>query len=212
MSSGGRGDSPLLSWPTDAPARPEHTPKRAAEQNLVRPSATACDDVRMSTEKKKDLLDEADRLREGGRPEEARERLLALTAEYPDDAEVACRTAWIHDVLGLESEAVPYYERALANPELSAEDRRGTLLGLGSTYRVLGRYGQGVETLRRGVEEFPDDGAMRTFLAMALFNTGEHDEAMRLLLELTAATSQDPYVQQYRRAIEHYAKDLHETV
>ncbi|CAM5646549.1 hypothetical protein SBADM41S_12045 [Streptomyces badius] len=69
-----------------------------------------------------------------------------------------------------------------------------------------------METLRRGVEEFPDDGAMRTFLAMALFNTGEHDEAMRLLLELTAATSQDPYVQQYRRAIEHYAKDLHETV
>lgn len=176
------------------------------------PSATACDDVRMSAEKKKDLLDEADRLREGGRPEEARERLLALTAEYPDDAEVACRTAWIHDALGLESEAVPYYERALANPGLSAEDRRGSLLGLGSTYRVLGRYGQGVETLRRGVEEFPDDGAMRTFLAMALFNTGEHDEAMRLLLELTAATSQDPYVQQYRRAIEHYAKDLHETV
>ncbi|MFQ6852651.1 tetratricopeptide repeat protein [Streptomyces sp. 35M1] len=166
----------------------------------------------MSAEKKKDLLDEADRLSEGGRPEEARERLLALTAEYPDDAEVACRTAWIHDALGLESEAVPYYERALANPGLSAQDRRGSLLGLGSTYRVLGRYGQGVETLRRGVEEFPDDGAMRTFLAMALFNTGEHDEAMRLLLELTAATSQDPYVQQYRRAIEHYAKDLHETV
>ncbi|SCF86515.1 Tetratrico peptide repeat-containing protein [Streptomyces sp. Cmuel-A718b] len=182
------------------------------ERNLVRPSGSACDDVRMSAEKKKDLLDEADRLREGGRPEEARERLLALTAEYPDDAEVACRTAWIHDALGLESEAVPYYERALANPGLSAQDRRGSLLGLGSTYRVLGRYGQGVETLRRGVEEFPDDGAMRTFLAMALFNTGEHDEAMRLLLELTAATSQDPYVQQYRRAIEHYAKDLHETV
>ncbi len=193
------------------PGRNTH-PKKATERNLVRPSATACDDVRMSAEKKRDLLDEADRLREGGRPEEARERLLALTAEYPDDADVACRTAWIHDALGLESEAVPYYERALANPGLSAEDRRGSLLGLGSTYRVLGRYGQGVETLRRGVEEFPDDGAMRTFLAMALFNTGEHDEAMRLLLELTAATSQDPYVQQYRRAIEHYAKDLHETV
>ncbi|WP_073223937.1 tetratricopeptide repeat protein [Streptomyces sp. NBRC 110465] len=166
----------------------------------------------MSTDEKKDLLDAADRLRREGRPEEARERLLALTAACPDDAEVAYRTAWIHDVLGLESEAVPYYERALARPELATEDRRGALLGLGSTYRVLGRYGQAVETLRRGVEEFPDDGALRTFLAMALFNTGEHDEAMRLLLELAASTSQDPYVQQYRRAIEHYAKDLHETV
>ncbi|CAM5666739.1 hypothetical protein SCALM49S_07913 [Streptomyces californicus] len=66
--------------------------------------------------------------------------------------------------------------------------------------------------MRRGVEEFPDDGALRTFLAMALFNTDEHHEAMRLLLEVTAATSQDPYVQRYRRAIEHYAKDLDETV
>ncbi|MFI1224931.1 MULTISPECIES: tetratricopeptide repeat protein [unclassified Streptomyces] len=166
----------------------------------------------MSGREKSDLLDEAYRLRTEGRPEEARERLLALTAEYPDDAEVAYRTAWIHDVLGLESEAVPYYERALAKPELGTEDRRGALLGLGSTYRVLGRYGQAVETLRRGVEDFPDDGALRTFLAMALFNTGEHQEAMRLLLELTAATSQDPYVQQYRRAIEHYAKDLDATV
>ncbi len=175
------------------------------------PSAPACDDVRMSAHKKRDLLDEADRLRTEGRPEEARERLLALTAEYPDDAEVAYRTAWIHDVLGLESEAVPYYERALAHPELASEDRRGALLGLGSTYRILGRYGQAVETLRRGVEEFPDDGSLRTFLAMALYNTDEHHEAMRLLLELTAATSQDPHVQQYRRAIEHYAKDLDET-
>ncbi len=182
------------------------------ERNLVRPSAPACDDVRMSADKKRDLLKETDRLREEGRPEEARSRLLAMTAEYPGDAEVAVRTAWIHDVLGLESEAVPYYERALARPELTAEDRRGALLGLGSTYRVLGRYGQAVETLRRGVEEFPDDGALRTFLAMALFNTGEHHEATRLLLELTATTSQDPSVQRYRRAIEHYAKDLHETV
>ncbi len=187
-------------------------PGRGAEPKLTRPSASACDDVRMSARKKRDLLDEADRLRTEGRPEEARDRLLGLTAEYPDDAEVAYRTAWIHDVLGLESEAVPYYERALANPELAVEDRRGALLGLGSTYRILGRYGQAVETLRRGVEEFPDDGALRAFLAMALFNTDEHHEAMRLLLELTATTSQDPYVQQYRRAIEHYAKDLHETM
>ncbi|CAM5667247.1 tetratricopeptide repeat protein [Streptomyces californicus] len=203
----------------DGCPRPAGThPGRPVERKLVRPSVLACDDVRMSTDgqmsdkKKRDLLAEADRLREDGRPEEARERLLALTAALPDDAEVAYRTAWVHDILGLESEAVPYYERALGNPGLGAEDRRGALLGLGSTYRVLGRYGQAVETLRRGVEEFPDDGALRTFLAMALFNTDEHHEAMRLLLEVTAATSQDPYVQRYRRAIERYAKDLDETV
>ncbi|WP_411082960.1 tetratricopeptide repeat protein [Streptomyces sp. cmx-18-6] len=165
----------------------------------------------MSTREKKDLLAETDRLREEGRQEEARERLLALTARFPDDAEVAYRTACVHDAMGLETEAAPYYERSLAGAGLGAEDRRGALLGLGSTYRVLGRYGQAVETLGRGVEEFPDDGALKTFLAMALFHTGEHHEAMRLLLRLLASTSDDRHVQRYRSAIEHYAKDLHAT-
>ncbi|MFF2329444.1 MULTISPECIES: tetratricopeptide repeat protein [unclassified Streptomyces] len=152
------------------------------------------------------------RLRTEGRPEEARERLLALSASFPEDAEVAYQTAWVHDVLGLEAEAVPFYERCLHGTGLSDEDRRGALLGLGSTYRVLGRYDRAVEVLRGGVERFPDDGALRTFLAMALFNTGEHHASMRLLLELLAATSEDPAVRSYRGAIEHYASDLHATM
>lgn len=77
---------------------------------------------------------------------------------------------------------------------------------------MLGQYERAVKVLRSGVERFPDDGALRTFLAMALFNTGEHHESMQLLLRLLAATSEDPHVRQYRRAIEHYAQDLHETM
>ncbi|MER8084112.1 tetratricopeptide repeat protein [Streptomyces sp. NPDC058316] len=158
------------------------------------------------------LLATAVRLRTEGRAEEARQRLLALCAAFPTDAEVAYQTAWAHDVLGLEAEAVPFYERCLDGTGLSEEDRRGALLGLGSTHRVLGHHHRAVEVLRGGVEEFPDDGALRTFLAMALFNTGEHHESSRLLLELLAATSEDPHVRQYRRAIEHYAQDLHATM
>lgn len=60
--------------------------------------------------------------------------------------------------------------------------------------------------------EFSDDGAMQTFLTMALFNTGQHHEAMQILLKLLAATSNDPHVHQYRRAIETYAEDLNATV
>ncbi|MEU0298060.1 tetratricopeptide repeat protein [Streptomyces sp. NPDC006175] len=166
----------------------------------------------MSAQKKDELLAEAVRLREEGHPEQARERLLSLTASFPDAADVAYQTAWAHDVLGLEAEAVPYYERSLQGDGLTDEERRGALLGLGSTYRVLGRFGQAVETLRRGVAEFPDDGALKTFLSMALFNTGEHHEAMQLLLCLLAATSESPGVQRYRPAIEHYAADLTRTM
>ncbi|MFF8276059.1 tetratricopeptide repeat protein [Streptomyces lateritius] len=172
-------------------------------------------DVNVSDEARDGLLAEAIRLREQGRQEEARARLLELSARYPDDAEVAYQTAWAHDVLGLEAEAVPFYERALDGTgasALSTDDRRGALLGLGSTYRVLGRYERAVATLRRGAEEFPDDGALRTFLAMALFNTGDHHESTRLLLNLLAATSDDPDVRRYRPAIEYYARDLNETV
>ncbi|WP_431771460.1 tetratricopeptide repeat protein [Streptomyces cucumeris] len=159
-----------------------------------------------------ELLAEAVGLRTRGEHERARRELVALAAAYPDDVEIAYQTAWVHDLLGLEAEAVPYYERGLGGPGLSDEDRRGALLGLGSTFRVLGRYAEAVDTLRRGAEEYPDDGAFRTFLAMALYNTGDHHDAMRLLLTLLAETSDDPSVRRYRRAVAHYAQDLDETV
>lgn len=166
----------------------------------------------MSIQSKRDLLTEVARLREEERFEEARGHLLALAGEFPDDAEVAYCAAAVHDRLGLESEAVAFYERCLSGTGLSDDDRRGALLGLGSTYRVLGRYADAVDTLRLGVRRHPDDGALRTFLAMALFNTGDHHEATRILLKLLAATSQDPDVRQYRRAIDHYSDDLEATV
>ncbi|MFG2644990.1 tetratricopeptide repeat protein [Streptomyces sp. NPDC048370] len=173
------------------------------------------DTTPLSDDERDGLLAAAVALREQGRQEEARDRLVELAARRPDDAEVAYQTAWAHDVLGLEAEAVPHYERALkatGTTGLSEEDRRGALLGLGSTFRILGRYEEAVATLRGAVEEFPDDGALRTFLAMALFNTGDHHESAMLLLRLLAATSDDPSVRRYRRAIEHYAEDLEETV
>lgn len=174
--------------------------------------ADARHDELMNGHTRDELLAEAIRLRRQGNPEEARRRLLDLASEHPGDAEVAYRTAWVHDVLGLEAEAVPFYERSLTGSGLSEEDRRGALLGLGSTYRILGRYTKAVDTLRQGAAEFPDDGALQTFLAMALFNTDQHHEAMRILLKLLATTSEDPYVRQYRRAIETYAQDLNDTV
>ena len=144
---------------------------------------------------------------EAGR-QRARELLLTLAAELPDDAEVAYQTAWLHDVLGLEAEAAPFYERALAGTGLAESDRLGSHLGYASTLRTLGRYPEAVAAFHEGLAEFPFDHALRTFLAMALYNVGEHHEAMRTLLETLAATSSDPGIQSYRPAIEYYAKDL----
>ncbi|MGC5399731.1 tetratricopeptide repeat protein [Streptomyces sp. DT20] len=150
------------------------------------------------------------RLREQKSPK-AHERLLALAARYPEDAAIAYQTAWSHDSLGLEAQAVPFYERALEGPGLSAEDRHGAFLGLGSTLRVLGRYEAARGVLRRSLEEFAHDASLLTFLAMTLYNLGESREAVRTLLKVTAATSADDRVQSYRPAIEYYADRLDET-
>ncbi|WP_373314544.1 tetratricopeptide repeat protein [Streptomyces longispororuber] len=158
------------------------------------------------------LLARAVRLRESGHREEARTLLLTLSERCPDDAEVAYQTAWVHDTLGLEAEALPHYVRAIQLPGLSDDDRRGALLGLGSTYRILGKYPEAVATLRDASAEYPDDGALRAFLAMALYNTGRSRDAMEILLHQLATTSQDPEIARYRPAIEHYATDLDATV
>lgn len=150
----------------------------------------------------------AARLRERGHADRALPRLLELAAEHPDDAQIAYQTAWAHDVLGLEAGAVPFYERSVAGSRLAANDLRDALLGLGSTYRVLGRYADAEKILRRGTEEFPDDAALRAFLAMALYNTGHHHEATTTLLTVLARTTGDTRVHRYRPAIEHYARNL----
>ena len=147
-------------------------------------------------------------LREAGSLDDARAVLLHLSSAVPDDVQVAYQTAWVHDLLGLEREAVPFYVRALDGDGLSAVERRGAMLGLGSTYRSLGMYSEAVGVLAYGVAEFPDDRALAVFLAMARYNAGEAKEAVAGLLTVLIDTADDPEIQRYRRAITFYAEDL----
>ncbi|GIO68949.1 hypothetical protein J21TS3_37700 [Paenibacillus cookii] len=93
-------------------------------------------------------------LRESGDAEQARKLWLSLLEEEPGNAEIWYQTAWTHDVLGLEREAVPYYEEAI-RLGLAEESLAGALLGLGSTFRSLGEYGRAAEVLERGMGAFP---------------------------------------------------------
>ncbi|MEU7895704.1 tetratricopeptide repeat protein [Nonomuraea sp. NPDC049152] len=155
---------------------------------------------------KNEELARAAALREEDRHEEARELLVALSAQHPDDGDVARATAYVHDSLGLEHEAVPYYERAL---ELGADDRIGLFTGFGSTLRVIGRYDDALAVLERGLAEFPGDPSLRAFKAMALYNTGQDREAVSTLLKLLAEGGQTGG---YARAVAYYADNLDEIV
>jgi tetratricopeptide (TPR) repeat protein len=162
-------------------------------------------------------LDQAIQLREAGRAaqdqiilEQARTLLLELVAASPDDAEINFQTAVVHDNLGLERESIPFYLHALAQG-LSGPDLERALLGLGSTYRGLGDYQQAEATLRRGVNEFPHNRALQTFLAMALYNTQNYKEAMELVLTNLLETTTDEKLQYFKRGLSFYAAHLDET-
>jgi tetratricopeptide (TPR) repeat protein len=154
-----------------------------------------------------ECLARAVELREGGEDEQARQLLVELRSEYPDDAQIAVQTAWVHDSMGLEEEAVEHYRAALAG-DLADDELRAAFLGLGSTYRALGRDAESDETFRQGIERFPDFGALRAFHAMTLYNLGRPREAVRELLVLLLATSSDPSIERYRRSLTAYTEDL----
>lgn len=171
-----------------------------------------------------DRLAQAIRLREEGRArqdqailEQARAHLLDLVAAYPDEAEITYQTAIVHDNLGLEREAIPFYIRTLEQ-DLSGVDtatkltkRERAFLGLGSTYRALGEYQNAEETLRQGLAEFPQSRPLQVFLALALYNTQKHQEAMELLVTNLVETTSDETLQYYKRGLLYYAAHLDET-
>jgi tetratricopeptide (TPR) repeat protein len=146
-------------------------------------------------------------LREAGELEQALPLLLALREEFPDDARVAVQTAWAHDSLGLEEEAAEHYEAAIRG-DLSDDELRGLYLGLGSTYRTLGRDADSERIFRGGIERFPDFKPLRVFNAMLDYNLGRSREAVRALVEVLLEASDDPTIQRYRRSLGAYAEDL----
>lgn len=150
-------------------------------------------------------LEQALALRGAGRPEESLSMLAELYAASPADALLAYEYACGHDTLGDEHAAIPLYERAL-ELGLGEPERRGALLGLGSSYRCVGRYAEAEATLRRGVAEYADGSEFVAFLALTLHNLGRHSEATGLLLRLLADTSAAEPVRTYSRALRYYAE------
>lgn len=153
-------------------------------------------------------IDTAIALRTSGQAEEARVMLLQLLSADDSNAGLNYQLAWTHDVLGLEREAVSYYERSLALGLPDEEQKAGAMLGLGSTYRTLGAYSQSREILEQGMRDFPQRAEFQAFLAMTLHNLGDHSEAMELLLKLLSETSGDAGIQSYSKAIMFYADKL----
>jgi tetratricopeptide (TPR) repeat protein len=149
-------------------------------------------------------------LRESDKHEEARQFLLELHADFPDDPQANYQCAWIHDLLGLEREAIPFYEKAIQSG-LSGDYLKSALLGMGSTYRCIGEYQKSIETFQHALNLFPNSHEFKVFLGMAYYNIGQHAKAMELLLNSLVDTSSDEGILRYQRAIRYYSDKLNQT-
>ncbi|MEW4369098.1 tetratricopeptide repeat protein [Paenibacillus kandeliae] len=152
-------------------------------------------------------IQDAAELRSSGQVEQAKVELEQLLKQYPQQPDVLYQLAWTCDNLGLEREAVPYYEQALAHG-LKGEDRPDAMLGLGSTYRTLGRYEDSQHLLQQAIAQYPERRELQVFYAMTLYNLGQSAEAIGVLLEQLAATSSDAGIAQYGKALRFYADKL----
>lgn len=152
-------------------------------------------------------LETVRRLAAAGHHDAARALAVQLAAAAPGEALLQFEAACLHDRLGLEAEAVPYYQAAIAAGLPEAEDRAARL-GLGSTYRVLGRPRESLEVLDEACARYPQVLVLQVFRAMSMQNVGRHKEAVETLLRVVAGSSSDADIQGYRRTIEFYAEDI----
>lgn len=155
-------------------------------------------------------LTSAIQLRKQEKHEEARAMLLQLFSEYPEDAQVNLQCAWIHDALGLEHEAIRFYEKAVS-VGLRGDDLQNALLGMGSTYRCLGEYQKSKDAFKKALSHFPDNREFKVFLAMTLYNLKEYNTAMELLLTTLLDTTKDEGIRSYERALRFYSDKLDQT-
>jgi tetratricopeptide (TPR) repeat protein len=106
-----------------------------------------------------------------------------------------------YDRQGLEAEAIPHYEQAIA-AGLPDEQLAEAMLGLGSSLRNVSRNDEAVRMLEDAVRRFPDHQALPIFLAFSLWTAGRCGEALALLAErLGDGTG-------YERAIGEYAAEI----
>lgn len=153
-------------------------------------------------------LEMAIQYRKSGKLEEARSLLLDLITEgESQNPSIWYQCAWVHDNLGKEREAIPFYKQALEFG-LSGEDRQGALLGLGSTYRTLGMYENSKEVFEMAIKEYPERREFQVFYAMVRFNLKEYNYAMEILLKQLIETSNDEGIQSYHKAIHFYSDKL----
>lgn len=158
---------------------------------------------------KEETIERAKFLRSEDELEESQALLLELLQAYPNDPLVLFEVGGSYDVMGLEPDAIPYYEQAI-DAGLDGSALQECLVCLGSSYRVTGQAEEAVDILEKAVERFPDQNSGRVFLALAYYSNDQNEEAVRLLLDLLIKTTSDEDILVYADPLDYYKDNLDE--
>ncbi len=154
-----------------------------------------------------DNLAKAVRFREYGKVDEALKIVLNLLKEDPDDSCLNYQCACCYDLLGEEVLSTGYYEKAIEN-KLEGDDLEGAYLGLGSTYRFVGKYEESKKLLEEAILKFPDNLEFEVFYGMTLYNLKKYEKAMEIMLRIIAETSSNENIKKCKAAILYYSNKL----
>lgn len=158
---------------------------------------------------KEETIARAKEMRREEQLEESQALLLELLEQHAADPQVLFEVGGSYDVLGEESQAIPYYQQAVEHG-LEGEDLKECLICLGSSYRIIGEYERAIAALERVVADFPADNAGRVFLALAYYSDGREDEAVSALLDVLLETTRDESILAYADTLDYYKDNLDE--
>lgn len=154
-------------------------------------------------------LAKARELRQADELEDSLELLEQLLSEYEDDPHVLFEVGGAYDVLGLESDAIPFYKQAVEEG-LEGDELQECLICLGVCHRVIGEYQESVDILEAFSNRFPMNRSGLPFLALAYYSNQQYEEAVSLLLELLLETTSDEDILAYADPLDYYKDNLDE--
>ncbi|MEO7422535.1 MAG: tetratricopeptide repeat protein [Ornithinibacter sp.] len=130
-----------------------------------------------------------------------------LYAARPGDARIAYEFAGTQDTAGDAEAAVPLYLEAL-DTGLREPLRHRAQLQLASSLRNLGRLKEAVAVIDEVTARHPESLGAAAFRALVHHDAGDPSGALRGLLAVVAATSNDADVARYRRSLTEYGDQL----
>jgi tetratricopeptide (TPR) repeat protein len=156
-----------------------------------------------------ETIEKARAFRRDDELEESQELLLELLEEYPDDPLVLFELGGAYDVMGLEIEAIPYYERAI-DQGLEGPELLECYICLGLNHRAIGEFEDAVEILENATSQYPEDNSAKTFLALAYYSNEQYAESVQLLVGLLVQTTDDEQITAYADTLDYYKDNLDE--